>query len=87
VKILSAQGIKSQIQKIKASDDKLGDALPEARRAPPRQGRGNAALAAFLRPFGCPRAYASGQGHPRGHLSPGAYKYPPWGLQFEEIQS
>ena len=52
VKIISAQSIKSQIQKIKASEDRLGDALPEARRAPSWQGHGNAALAAFSRPFG-----------------------------------
>ena len=48
---MSAQGIRLQIQMIKASEDSLGDALPEARRAPSWQGRGNAAQAAFSRPF------------------------------------
>ena len=38
-----------QIQKIKASEDRLGDALPDVRHAPPWQGRENAALWAHAR--------------------------------------
>jgi len=77
VKILSVQGIKSRIQDIMASEDRWDGALPEAKRAPPWQGRGNAAQAAFSHPFGRARACALGHVDARGPLSPGAYKYPP----------
>ena len=74
---MSVQGIISANQQTNLTGDKLGDALPEARRAPPWQGRENAAQAAFPLPFGRARACVSGHGSPPGPLSLGAYKYPP----------
>jgi len=59
---LSAQGIKSRNQKIQLTGDRRDSTLPEARRAPPWQGRGNAAWAAFSRPYGRGCAPALGQG-------------------------
>ena len=49
---MSVQGIISANQQTNLTGDKLGDALPEAKRAPPWQGHENAAQAAFPRPFG-----------------------------------
>ena len=77
---MSAQGIKSRIQDIQESYNRLGDALPEVEHAPPCLGCGNVALAAFPRPYGRARP-GFGPGSPPGPLSPEAYKYPPWGLK------
>ena len=68
--ILFAQGIKSRIQEIRGTRDRRDNALPEARRAPPWQGRVSAALWARA-----PVLWTTC--FPRGPLSPGAYKYPP----------
>ena len=84
---MSVQGIISANQQTNLIGDKLGDALPEARHAPPWQGRGNAVQTAFSRLYGLARAWTLSQGRPLGPLTPGAYKYPPRGLQLGDIQS
>ena len=71
---MSSQGIKSKIQKTQLTGDRRGDALPEARRAPPWQGRGNAAMWARA-----PGLWARDSPWP---LSPGAYKYLPMGFSW-----
>jgi len=79
---LSAQGIKSRIQEIQATEDRLDDALPEAQaRARPKghgKSQARAALAGprFHGPLGARVPALRATGHPLGPLSPGAYKYP-----------
>jgi len=84
---LSTQGIKSGFQKIKWTGDRRGDALPEARRAPPWQGRDNATQAAFSWPYGARAPGLWARGRPPGPLSPGAYKYPPGVFSWERSRA
>jgi len=81
---LSGQGIISANQQQNLKGVRLGDALPEVRRAPPWHGRGNAAMAAFSRPSWRARP-GFGPGVTPGPLSPDAYKYP-MGSEEKQIQ-
>ena len=71
-----AQGVKSRNRDQTLTGDKKDCARLEAPRARPLQGRENAALAAFSRPYGRGARRASGQGLSPGSLFPVAYKNP-----------
>ena len=75
---MSGQGIISANQQQNLKGVRLGDALPEVRRAPPWHGRVFAAILARARP-------GFGPGVTPGPLSPDAYKYP-MGSEEKQIQ-